>query len=213
MQAELVLAGGTVVTQDRRQSRALALAIANGRIVATGAEADDLDELIGAGTRVISTQGKAVVPGFVDAHVHFGHWALAQQQVDLDQASTLDEGLALLREAARALGPDQWLQGRGWDRNRWGRLPRRTDLDAVTGGRAAALSSHDGHSLWVNSKALQDAGIGRETPDPAGGVIERDAAGEPSGVLFENAQDLIRPHITETSDAELKAALRSGLKR
>jgi predicted amidohydrolase YtcJ len=213
MQADLLLRGGTLYTQDRRQPRAGALAIAGGRIVATAAGADELDDLVGPSTRVIDARGGAVVPGFVDAHVHFGHWALAQQQVDLDAAPTLQDGLALLRAAALELKQDAWLQGRGWDRNRWGRLPNRAELDVAVGGRGAALSSHDGHSLWLSSSALRAAGIGRDTPDPSGGVIDRDAAGEPTGVLFENAQDLVRAHIPEPSDAEMAQALRAGLRR
>jgi predicted amidohydrolase YtcJ len=213
MQAEVLLRGGTVVTQDRRQPRAQALAVAGGRVVALSAGAADLDELIGPSTRVIDLAGAAVVPGFVDAHVHFGHWALARQQVDLDAAATLEQGLALVRKAAGGLPPGAWVQGRGWDRNRWGRLPTRGELDVAVGGRAAALSSHDGHSLWLSSAALQTAGIARGTPDVAGGVIERDAQSEPTGVLFENAQDLVRSAIPEPSDAELLSALRGGLHR
>src|SRR5689334_20666509 len=142
MQAEVLLKGGTIVTQDRRQPRAQALAVAGGRVLGTSAGVNDLDELVGATTRVVELAGAAVVPGFVDAHVHFGHWSIAQQQVDLDQAATLEDGQALIREAVRALAPEAWVQGRGWDRNRWGRLPVRAELDAAVGGRGAALSSH-----------------------------------------------------------------------
>lgn len=213
MKADVLFKGGTLLTQDRRQPRAQALAVAGGRIIATGARTDELDDLAGPTTRLIDTRGKAMVPGFVDAHVHFGHWAIAQQQVDLDTSATLKDGLEALRKASAERGADQWVQGRGWDRNRWGRLPTRSDLDAAVGGRAAALSSHDGHSLWLSSAALQAAGIARDTPDPPGGVIDRDSSGEPSGVLFENAQDLVRAHFPEATDAELLNALRGGFAR
>jgi predicted amidohydrolase YtcJ len=213
MQAEVLLKGGTLVTQDRRQPRARALAVTGGRIVATAPVDGDLDELVGTGTRVIDLDGAAVVPGFVDAHVHFGHWALAQQQVDLDMATTLQEGLALLRATANHLQSTAWVQGRGWDRNRWGRLPTRTELDEAVGGRAAALSSHDGHSLWLSTAALEAAAISASTSDPPGGVIQRDEHGQPTGVLFENAQDLVRPKIPEPTDAVLQHALKQGLKR
>jgi hypothetical protein len=103
------------------------------------------------------------------------------------------------------------VQGRGWDRNRWGRLPTRTELDTAVGARSAALSSHDGHALWLNSAALAVAAITRNTPDPAGGVIERAEDGEPSGVLFENAQDLVRPHIPKPGDRELREAIQKAL--
>ena len=211
MQADVLLRGATIVTQDRRQPRASTLAIAGGRIMASS-QTGELDGLIGQGTRVIDLAGRAVVPGFVDAHVHFGHFALAQRQVNLDAAATLEEGQALLRASAERLGSGTWVQGRGWDRNRWGRLPTRGDLDVAVGERPSALSSHDGHSLWLNSAALQVCGVDRHTPDPDGGVIQRDETGEPTGVLFENAQDLVRRSIPEPSDAELLEALRDGLR-
>jgi predicted amidohydrolase YtcJ len=213
MQADVLLEGGSVYSQDRREPRAGALAVTGGRIVATAADRASLQGLIGLGTRIIRLNGAAVVPGFVDAHVHFGHWALAGQQADLDAAATLDEGLTLLRQMAERMPEGAWLQGRGWDRNRWGRLPTRADLDSATGDRPAALSSHDGHSLWLNSAALHAARIEASVRDPAGGVIERDAAGEPTGVLFENAQDLARQAIPEPGDAELREALRVGMRR
>jgi predicted amidohydrolase YtcJ len=212
MQVEVLIKGGRVHTQDRRLPRAASLAVSGGRVLASGAREDELDEMVGPSTRVIRLRDAAVVPGFVDAHVHFGHFALARQQVDLDQAPTLADGLTVLREAAEHSASGAWLQGRGWDRNRWGRLPTRAELDSAVGARAAALSSHDGHALWLSSAALEAAGISAGTPEPTGGVIERDAAGEPTGVLFENAQDLVRPRIPEPSDAELRQAICDGLR-
>src|SRR5215831_19755632 len=212
MLAELLLRGATVYTQDRRQPRARSLAVGGGRILAMGELDHDLDDLHGPATRVVELEGAAVVPGFVDAHVHFGHFALARQQVDLDPAPTLEAGLASVRTAADRLPTGAWVQGRGWDRNRWGRLPARTDLDALVGARPVALSSHDGHALWLNSVALGAAGVTRETADPPGGVIDRDATGQPTGVLFENAQDLVREHIPEPSDGELREAVRQALR-
>ena len=212
MQAEVLLRGGNVVTQDRRLPRGRSVAIGGGRILAIGIQAGDLDDLIGPNTRSIQLDGGALVPGFVDAHVHFGHFALARRQVDLDAAGSLEDGIALIKDAAARLREGEWLQGRGWDRNRWGRLPTRADLDLAIGERPAALSSHDGHSLWLSSAALHVSGVRLDTPNPAGGVIERDASGESTGVLFENAQDLIREHIPEPSDRELREAIRSALK-
>ncbi|HEY1298279.1 MAG TPA: amidohydrolase [Chloroflexota bacterium] len=212
MQAELLLRGATVYTQDRRQPRARSLAVGGGRILATGQQDHDLDDLQAPTTRVVELEGAAVVPGFVDAHVHFGHFALARRQVDLDAAPTLEAGVASVRAASDRLPSGAWVQGRGWDRNRWGRLPTRADLDMAVGVRPVALSSHDGHALWLNSAALAAGGITRETADAPGGVIERDATGEPSGVLFENAQDLVRDHIPEPSDAELREAIRQALR-
>jgi predicted amidohydrolase YtcJ len=209
MRADVLLKNGVIYTLDPQRPRARNLAIAQGRIVACAFEG--LDDLNGPGTRVFDLRGRAVVPGFVDAHVHFGSFALAREQVDLDQAATLDEALALLRAAAERLPPGGWLRGRGWDRNRWGRLPTSADLDPAVGGRPAALSSHDGHSLWLSTAALHTVGIDRATQPPPGGVIEHDARGEPSGVVSENAQDLVRHRQPEFSDDEVREAIRRAL--
>ena len=148
------------MTMDPAQPRARFLAIADGLIVAVGN--DSLDELKGPRTRVFDLGGRAVVPGFVDAHVHFGSYALGLLQVDLDVANTLEDGLSLLRAAAESLPAQAWLRGRGWDRNRWGRLPVAADLDGAVRERPAALASRDGHSLWLNTAALRTVGINRK---------------------------------------------------
>src|SRR5262249_43170840 len=144
------------------RSIARSLAIGGGRILAVGAADDELDDLQGPETRVIELADAAVVPGFVDAHIHFGHYALSRQPMDLDASATLPDGLDAVRHATRQLEVGAWLQGRGWDRNRWGRLPTRNDLDGVVGERPVALSSHDGHALWLSSAALAIAGIRSE---------------------------------------------------
>ena len=209
MQADMLLRGGTIYTLEAATPRAHGLAVARGKILACSDAS--LDELVGPSTRVVDLAGRAVVPGFVDAHIHFGHFALARQQVDLDAAASLEAGLALLEQASRRLEAGAWLHGRGWDRNRWGRLPTAADLDSVVGQRPAALSSHDGHSLWLSSAALQAVGVSRDTPDPPGGVIDRDDAGQVTGVLFENAQDLVRRRMPEPGDDALRAAIRAAL--
>jgi predicted amidohydrolase YtcJ len=209
MQADVLLRGGAIYTLDRARPRASSLAVKGGRVVACGD--DDLTDLVGPDTRVIELNGSALVPGFVDAHIHFGHAALAHQEVQLDDATTLAEGLTLVHRWAERSTDNPWLRGRGWDRNRWGRLPTAADLDAAVGSRPVALSSHDGHSLWLSSTAMQAAGIDRATPNPPGGVIQRDAAGNPTGVLFENAQDLVRQRIPEPTDAELRRAVLAQL--
>jgi predicted amidohydrolase YtcJ len=208
MQADLLLTGGHVYTMDPERPRARSVAVSRGRIVALD---DDADALRGSGTRVIELGGRAVVPGFVDAHVHFGSFSVAREQVDLDQAATLDDGLALIRRSAEQLSSGAWVRGRGWDRNRWGRVPTAAELDQATGERPAALSSHDGHSVWLNSAALRHCGVDQSTQPPVGGVIQRDEHGRPSGVLFENAQDLVRRSIPEPSQDELTRAIRRAL--
>jgi predicted amidohydrolase YtcJ len=210
MPADVLLRSGAVYTFDPAHPMASAIAI-NGSIIAAVGD-NQLHALRGSHTRVIDLAGRAVVPGFVDAHVHFTSYALTRQQVDLESAATLDAGLAKLRAVAERLPRHAWIRGRGWDRNRWGRLPTMTDLDQAVGGRPAALSSHDGHSVWLSSAALRQVGLTRDTQAPAGGHIERDLNGDPTGVVFENAQDLVRPHLPQPTDAEVLQALRSALR-
>lgn len=208
MRAEVLLEGGRVYTMDAQRPRARAVAIANGRITALD---DDAQALRGSSTRVIELNGRAVVPGFVDAHVHFGEFALAREQVNLDAAPTLDRGLDLLRDRHTQLAAGVWLRGRGWDRNRWGRLPTAADLDHAIGERCAVLSSHDGHSLWLSTAAMRTLGLNAQTPTPSGGVIERDEHGNPTGVFFENAQDVVRTNLPEITDDEARAAIKRAL--
>ena len=232
MQADTVLHGGRVYTpaalramrRDAEPALHLppapdSLAIADGRIVGLG-ELDDgshhgltaaMAALVGSDTRVIDLRRCAVVAGFVDAHIHFGSFALSRREVDLNGAATLEDGLQLLRTTAAAVPRTKWLRGRGWDRNRWRRLPTAAELDAVVGNRPAVLASHDGHSVWLSSAALRATGIDRHTPDPPGGVIDRDSSGEPSGVVFETAQELIQHHIPRPTHDELTDALKQAL--
>ncbi len=208
--AQVLLTGGEIYTMNDAQPRADSLAVRGERILAVG-DQRELEVLRGPGTRVVDVRGRAVLPGFVDSHIHFGWYARSRQQVDLDQAATVEEGLARLRAFVERLPLDAWVRGRGWDRNRWGRVPTAADLDEAVGGRRAALSSHDGHAMWCSTAALAAAGITMETSDPAGGHIERSPEGQPSGVVLENARDLVTRVMSEPSVEETVAALREAL--
>jgi predicted amidohydrolase YtcJ len=180
-----------------------ALLIRGGRIAAAGTEAEVRAAAL-PGARVEHVDG-VVTPGLTDAHVHLTTWALARRQVDLNAARTLDDGVAAVAEAART--GEGWVRGLGWDRHRWGGLPTKEPLDRVAPDRPAFLLSHDIHGAWVNSAALRRCGITRDTPDPAGGEIVRDARGEPTGVLLEKAVRLVESHLPQPSSAEVRAAL------
>jgi predicted amidohydrolase YtcJ len=208
MHADVVLQGGTIVTQDQAQPTATSIAIAGDKIIALDGDAR---AAIAPRTRAIELRGKAVVPGFVDAHIHFGSFALTRQQVELDSAPTLADGARALQTAAASLPDEAWLSGRGWDRNRWGRLPTASDLDVAIGDRPALLISHDGHAMWLSSAAMRAVGLDRTVADPPGGVIERDEHGQPTGVLFENAQDLVRSRMPKPTHDELCEAIRRAL--
>jgi predicted amidohydrolase YtcJ len=164
-----------------------ALLVEDGRIVAFGAAA------VEAGGEVVALPGEVVMPGLHDAHIHTEWVSRDLSSVDLREARSLDETLDLIREYEGGLPEGEWLHSGRWNHNRWAVpvQPDRHALDTVSGGRIAALSSVDGHTVWANSLALQRAGITRETPDPVGGEIVRDAEGEPTGILRESAQELL----------------------
>jgi predicted amidohydrolase YtcJ len=180
-----------------------ALLLRAGRIAAAGT-ADEVRAAALPGARTEHVDG-IVTPGLTDAHVHLTTWALARRQVDLNAAPTLDDGVAAVAEAART--GEGWVRGLGWDRHRWGGLPTREGLDRVCPDRPVFLLSHDIHGAWVNTAALRRCGITRDTPDPAGGEIVRDASGEPTGVLLEKAVRLVESHLPKESPEEVRAAL------
>ena len=144
--------------------------------------------------------------GFIDSHTHFAQWALKRRQVDLVGASTLAEAVA---RVASAEPVHDWILGQGWNANDWAEPPTRAALDAVTTA-PVFLDSLDVHAAWVNSAALQRAGISAATPDPEGGRIVRDAAGAPTGVLLELAVDLVRRVVPSPTEDALKEALLAG---
>lgn len=200
---------------DRGGAPPTALCAWNGRIVALGRDDDLLPAASGA--RVVDAGGRFVCPGFTDSHVHLSSWAMLQsgRQVDLEGAGSLAEAVGRLGAAVGSVPPGGWLRGRGWDKNRWpeGRFPTAADLDAVTGEVPAALPSHDGHSLWVNTAAMRIAGVTAHTPEPAGGRILRGADGVPNGLFQEAANGLVWRRVPEPSVDELTAALAAALPR
>ncbi|MEI7771205.1 MAG: amidohydrolase family protein, partial [Chloroflexales bacterium] len=185
----LILYNGPIYTLDPQQPVARAVAIRDGRIIAVGSEGRVQAATASAGrSEGINLQGRAVVPGLTDAHVHITYQGLASQDVRLGGARSIAEAVGRAADRARELAPGAWLRGGGWDHSAWGgQWPTRDDLDAVSARNPAILSRKDGHSVWVNSAALALAGIGTETPDPAGGQIQRDRTGEATGILLETA--------------------------
>jgi len=153
----------------------------------------------------IDLRGTTITPGLTDSHVHLVEWALSRTEVDLGEAASRDE--AAMMVAARARSGEGWIRGRGWDPNRWALPPHRDALDRLVPDRPVLLQSHDMHSLWGNGRALWAAGIERETPDPPGGRIERDAEGRPTGVVRDNAMPLLLRAAPDRGWAERRAAL------
>jgi hypothetical protein len=162
--------------------------------------------------RCVDLPGGTLLPGFIEGHAHVGGLGALSHEVDLAALDSLPETLGRIREWSTA-HPEGWLQGRGWDQNRWPTkaFPKALDLDAMTGNRPALLERVDGHAVWVNTAALSLAGIGPETPDPEGGRILKDASGLPTGILLDAAMDLVAKHLPPMTDADLEAHLKAGL--
>ena len=190
--ADLIVTNGRIYAADGSATLREALAVRGDRIVALGTAAD-VERHRGAATTVIDAGGRSVVPGFNDTHLHLFEGGFAAERVDLGGAASVAEAQARLREFAAAQPARPWVLGEGWRYNTFpGGLPTRAQLDAVVPDRPAFVRCFDYHTAWVNSKALQLAGITRDTPDPVNGTIVRDpGTGEPTGVLQESAQGLV----------------------
>jgi predicted amidohydrolase YtcJ len=189
--ADLVLTGGRVHTVDSRQPRAEAVAIHGDRISAVGST-DDVTSAIGPRTRVVDLAGRLLLPGFQDAHVHPLSGGMDRMQCDLREAEGREAVLATIRAYADEHPGDDWIIGSGWYMGDFpGGLPRREELDGVLPDRPGFFPNRDGHSAWVNTRALELAAITRDTTDPADGRIERDPDGTPTGALHEGAVDLV----------------------
>jgi predicted amidohydrolase YtcJ len=199
--------GGPLVIHNARvhgHGGATAVRIVGGRIVGVGDETlvDGADELIDAG-------GGLVLPGFHDAHIHLVGGGLSLSRVQIAEAKTLQATLQIIGDWAKANPDVPWVRGRGWsyDIVPKGSFPTAAMLDAVVPDRPAILSAYDGHSAWLNSKALALAKIDRGTKAPDGGMIVTDASGDPTGALLENAESLVDAVLPEPTRAEKKAAL------
>jgi predicted amidohydrolase YtcJ len=189
--ADLVFVNGEVYTVDAARTWAQAVAVRAGRIVAVGT-ADDMAQLIGHATEVVDLHGRMLLPGFQDAHVHPVSSGLEMLRCDLNDVPGLDGYLRAVGDYAAANPSEPWILGGGWAMDEFpGGCPRKQDLDRIVADRPVFLSSRDGHSSWVNGRALEDAGITRNTPDPQDGRIERDDTGDPMGTLQEGAGSLV----------------------
>lgn len=207
--ADLILLNGRVHTVDPALPWAQAIACHNGRILAVGSN-DEIAELAGGArrTEVIDVGGRLVLPGFTDAHVHFAAYAKRRQEVALDGVDNLDGVRHRVRQGVERTPPGGWVEGWGWDESAWDAPPHRSVLDAVAPDTPVVLKRVDMHTWWVNSTALRQAGITRDTPQPAVGRIERDAGGEPTGLLREwGAIEYIEARLPAPDEATLDAWL------
>lgn len=206
MSRPVLFHGGRIHIGDGSSTEALLAR--DGRVAALGTAKDLKREASDA--QLIDLRGGLMVPGWVDAHVHFIWWALQMSQLDLRESMTLDDALGAIATYARRLPQGAWILGGRFDKNVWGKWPSAADLDTVTASQPAALRSRDGHSRWLNTAALERAHVTRDTPAPAGGTILYDDRGEPSGILQENANSLIDAVVPAPTDDEMLEAARLG---
>ncbi|MBK7520394.1 MAG: amidohydrolase [Gammaproteobacteria bacterium] len=208
--ADLVLRGGETYTMDAARSWAEAVAIRNGRILFAGDDSE-VEALIGAETQVVDLAGKMVLPGMQDVHIHPIGGGMEAAACNLNGLKTSEQYLEAIRRYAESHPDEAWITGGGWLMSAFGpgAMPGREILDAIVADRPVFLSSSDGHTAWANSKALEIAGITRDTPDPVDGRIDRDpASGEPIGSLQEGARALVAKHVPAPSAAQRLAGLR-----
>jgi hypothetical protein len=211
--ATLLILNGKVYPADGRGVFYEAVAVRGNRIVAVGTTAD-INRLRGAGTEVLDARGAAVMPGFNDVHTHMLSGGLALDDVDLQGAQTLDEVQTRIRTFAKEHADRSWIRGRGWGYGPFpGSQPTREQLDAAVPDRPAVMRCYDGHSIWVNSKALAAAGITKATPDPPNGTIVRDPkTGEPTGLLKESpAAALVNKVMPKPTRADQRRALKAAI--
>ena len=190
--ADIVITNANIHTMDAKRSTARSIAMLNGRIVAVGSEADTR-ALMGPTTRVIDAKGKLVMPGFNDAHVHFTGGGMQLSLVDLRTAASQAEFADRIKAYITKLKPGEWVLGGRWDHENWkpNDLPTRQLIDAVSPNNPVFVERLDGHMAVANSLALKLAGVTKDTKDVEGGLIVRDANGEPTGVLKDTAMSLV----------------------
>ncbi len=211
--ADLIIRNARIWTVNPAQPEADALAVLNGRFVAVGTEAQVMPWQ-GPHTRMIDAQGRRLLPGFNDAHVHFSDGGAALSAVQLVNVTSLKEFVQRIADYAAHAPKGEWIRNGEWDETKWSpaRLPTRQDIDAVTPDNPVALDRYDGHMLLANSKALALAGITAKTADPPGGVIVRDAAGQPTGALKDAATELLQKAEPPLNFAQRRHAIEAALR-
>lgn len=206
--ADLVLTNGNVVTVDDAVPSAEAVAIKDGRILAVGSSAD-MEAFVGSATRVVDLAGRTAIPGFIEGHGHYTSLGETKLTLDLTAAGTWDALVDLVGAAAAAAEPGAWIVGWGWHQERWNPAPANTvdgvpvhaALSAVSPDNPVFLTHASGHAALANARAMELAGITRTTPDPEGGTIVKDGAGNPTGLLRENADALVGRVLAAEMDA------------
>lgn len=206
----MVITGARIYTVDSRRPLASALAVRKGRIVYVG---DDASKYLGAGARHVDARGAAIVPGLIDSHVHMEALGDELETFDLRNVRSVAEICEIVRKAAAGRKPGEWIRGRSWDQTNWGgQFPTADDLAHAAPNHPVYLTRVDGHAAWVNRKALEIAGVTAKTPDPPGGKVLRTPSGEPTGILIDNAEELVASKIPAATLEETRRRIARAAK-
>jgi predicted amidohydrolase YtcJ len=197
---DTILYNGTIITLNIQQARVSALAISMGRIVALGSD-DEILALATAQTVKQNLNGRVVIPGLIDAHIHFEWLSRSLRAVQLFEVPSKEEAIRRVADYAQQYPHEEWITGQGWVQDLWegNAFPTAADLDPVTGDRPVYFIAKSGHAGWANTAAMRLAGINAKTADPEGGHIVKDDKGQPTGVLLETAMNLVsnvQPELT-----------------
>ena len=217
--ADLVIINGKVITVDKNFSIKQAIAVKNGTITAVGTD-QAVKKFIGKGTKVLNLKGRPILPGINDGHGHAALWAGTRPPLALDLkfpgVKSIKDIVAALEAKVKEVPPGKWIRGFGYDPGFLGeiqadpkRYPRKEDIDSISPNHPVIFIEFSGHNIWVNSKALQVAGITKDTPNPPGGIIEKDSVtGEPTGILRElSAMGLVMKVVPLLTKEEKKTAI------
>ena len=203
------LINATILTQDAKQPAAEALAIENGLILAAGST-EEILSIQSKEKTILDLQGKTILPGLCDSHIHLGYFSRGLEKVDLTNASR-QESLDRIQHAAMNSEQGSWILGHGWDQNLWPEgYGDASLLDSVAPNNPVFLTAKSLHAAWVNTSAMQEAGITAAASDPVGGILLRDLGGAPNGVLLESAVSLVESIIPEPSPSQMAEMIRKG---
>ncbi|HEY2029039.1 MAG TPA: amidohydrolase [Myxococcales bacterium] len=211
--ADLIVTDARIYTVDAAHPRAAALAVKDGRVAFVGSEREAL-ALRGPATRVVDARGNTVIPGMVDAHAHLLGLGLSLKAVKLAGTRSYDEVIRRVVERAKDTPKGAWIQGRGWDQNKWGdtRFPTHDALSKATPDHPVVLTRVDGHAVLANAAAMKAADVTAATRDPQGGRIERDAEGNPTGVFVDNAKQIIQRVVPAPTKEDLHQAALAAIR-
>jgi predicted amidohydrolase YtcJ len=213
--ADVVFKNGNIYTVNERQPRAEAIAVKGGKIIFVGSN-KAVAAYEGKNTSVVDLKGNTVVPGMTDAHYHLSGVGAREMNLNLEGVNSLEDFLAKVKTRVDKAKPGEWVTGRGWIETFWKppAFPTRQDLDKISPDNPVVLTRADGHASVINSAALKAAGITKDTPNPFGGEIIKDKqTGEPTGMLLDGAQGLVRKNIPAETRADEEQAILLGVKR